>query len=414
MSDSVLKKQAILTICSINYVSKALVFIESCIQHNPNFVYHLVLVDRKNPALLEKITQPNLRILWAEDLGIPNFLQKAMCFDIIELNTNVKPRVLQLLLEQFESVLYFDPDICVFHSLQPILDELKSHSMLLTPHYLQPIQDAKKPNDVELLKFGVFNLGFIAVARHPSTSAFLRWWSDRCLELGFYEPQSGLAVDQKWMSLVPGFFECVSVSRNLGLNVAFWNLHERHISFRDESWWINEDTPLIFVHFSSFDDHNAAVIARKQTRVPDGSRPDFEAVAVGYRVAIQANQPLGFAQIPYGFSMFADGKLISPTLRRLYAALLLEQPTMFTDTDPFKIGSDAYQFAAKHHLFGKPVLGGKTFRDLESQSGLIRWALLGLKILQRILGANRYFDLMRFLAYISSIRVQGHAYVEKK
>ncbi len=408
-------KSCVLTICSINYINKAIIFFDSFKKNNPACEVFLILADRKiTHQKIEDLKKLGIQILWVEDLGISNLLQKAFCFDIIEFNTNIKPRALQLLLETYEKVIYFDPDICVFNSVQAVLDELEPYAILLTPHYLLPIQDSQKPNDWELLKFGVFNLGFIAVKRHPSTTAFLQWWSSRCLELGFYEPQSGLAVDQKWISLAPGFFEGIKVSRNLGLNAAFWNLHERHLSFKDDSWWVNQTTPLIFMHFSSFDDQNSAVVARKQTRVADGSRPDFEAIAAPYRTAIQANQHLGFEAVPYGFSMFTDGQLISPTLRRLYAALLVEQPKMFTDDDPFQVNSDAYRFAVKHHLFGKPAAGGKTFRELDNQSRVVRWALLGLKFLQRLLGANRYFDLMRFLAYISSIRVQGSVYREKK
>jgi len=37
-------------------------------------------------------------------------------------------------------------------------------------------------------------------------------------------------VDQKWINLVPLLFEGISISRHVGLNAAFWNLHERTIS----------------------------------------------------------------------------------------------------------------------------------------------------------------------------------------
>src|ERR1017187_7472506 len=37
-------------------------------------------------------------------------------------------------------------------------------------------------------------------------------------------------VDQKWINLAPCFFENVKILKQPGCNMAFWNLHERHLS----------------------------------------------------------------------------------------------------------------------------------------------------------------------------------------
>jgi hypothetical protein len=403
-------KRVICTICSLNYLSKAKVFLASSQLHNPKDDHVLVIVDRKQNIHIDAV-----QIIWAEELEIENFLQKAFCFDVIELNTNVKPTVLLYLLERYDMALYFDPDVYLCDSIDLIASELSDDAVLLTPHYTSPIQDNRKPNDWELLKFGVFNLGFIAVNRHHATTKpLLEWWSERCLALGFYEPQSGLAVDQKWLSLAPGFFTGIRVSRNLGLNVAYWNLHERNISFHENRWWVNQTIPLIFVHFSSFDVDNPSVIAKKQSRIPDNSRPDFLAIATVYRHAILEQSSLESEKAAYGYSTFEDQRIISPTLRRLYAAMLSEQPTIFSETNPFIIDSRIYHFTVKHNLFSQSEVKNKNFRDLDKETKIIHWALYGLKILLRLLGPNRYFELMRFLAHISSIRVQGSVYLEKE
>ena len=397
---------AILTICSINYLSKALIFVRSSRLHHAAATHFILLVDRKTDLRLED----DIQVIWAENLGITNFYQKAFCFDIIELNTNLKPRAMQWLLETFERVIYCDPDMCVYAPMDDIWRELGDGAVLLTPHYYTPIQDAQKPNDWELLKFGVFNLGFIAVQRHSSTEPFLAWWSERCLEHGYFEPQTGLAVDQKWISLAPGFFKGIIVSRNLGLNVAFWNLHERVISHVNGQWWINDTVQLLLMHFSSFDANNADVVAQKQTRVPNGSRPDFEAIAVGYRQQLNlSRERFNGSTVQYSFAAFADGQPISRTLRRVYAGL------KFSDSDPFAVNSDAYRLAARHRLWGRRGVQSEriNFRDLERHSNTLRFALWGLKWVQRVLGAERYFDLMRFLVHISSIRVQASAYKDK-
>ena len=80
---------ACLTICSINYIGKARVLVESYKQHHPDHSFYLVVVDRKRP-----LEVPGVRLIWAEDLGIASFFQKAFTYDVIELNTNVKPAAL--------------------------------------------------------------------------------------------------------------------------------------------------------------------------------------------------------------------------------------------------------------------------------------------------------------------------------
>ena len=39
----------------------------------------------------------------------------------------------------------------------------------------------------------------------------------------------GLFVDQRWVDLVPALFDDYVVMKRAGLNVAYWNLHERSI-----------------------------------------------------------------------------------------------------------------------------------------------------------------------------------------
>src|SRR3989338_9093383 len=100
----IMRKNAAVTICSVNYLTKAIVLFESYRQYHPEQQFYIVLVDRKVDGF--SIDRPGLALIWAEDLPIDNFLQYAFAFDIIELNTNVKPTVLKLLLAKHDSVLY--------------------------------------------------------------------------------------------------------------------------------------------------------------------------------------------------------------------------------------------------------------------------------------------------------------------
>ena len=397
-------KISALTICSFNYISKARVLIESYKTIHPEHDITLVIVDKKRESsTLQKL---GINIIWAEDLPIDNFLQYAFTFDIIEFNTNVKPTAMKFLLEKYDKVIYFDPDIQVFSRIDHILEELNNASIVITPHSVTPILDGCKPDDSDLLRFGAYNLGFVGVSKCSESFSFLEWWSDRCLKLGFYEPQLGLAVDQKWIDLAPSFFPKLKILHNVGLNVAFWNLHERFLSKVNNQWFVNGNIPLVFFHFSSFNSDFVDIIAFKQTRFKQGERADFTEIANDYAVNIQKLKISEFDNQKYGFDYFNDGVYINPIVRRFYVIL---KNDMFEEDNPFEVNNNFRQFIKKNGLIIlKQTINHKrtTFKDLESYKNQEKFFLIGLKLILWILGPEKYFALMRYLPHISSIRNQ--------
>lgn len=407
MVNVVTDKYAAVTICSINYIGKALVLFDTYREQHPEHDFYLVLVDRKCDL---SFSQSGINVIWAEDLPVENFLQHAFAYDVIEFNTNVKPAALKLLLASYAAVLYLDPDIKVYSPLHSVLDALTDASVVVTPHYKTPVLDGCKPDDLELLKFGVFNLGFVGVSRSDEGLAFLDWWSDRCLGYGFYEPQLGLAVDQKWVSLAPGFFPNLRILHDEGLNVAFWNLHERSLAKIDDVWRVNGRTALKFVHFSSFSTSSPESIAQKQTRFPVGSRADFTELADEYAKELRANASDEFSAHAYGFDYFDDGTYITPALRRFYAAL---KATAFeAERNPFSPQGAVMRFAKKNGLLIKGNSKSKRhiFRDMSGYGLQIRIIFKVLRMTLFLLGPERYFNLMRYLAHVSSLRNQAEMF----
>jgi hypothetical protein len=329
-----------------------------------------------------------------------------MKFDILELNTNVKAGILRSLLLHYNKVLYLDPDIYFYGTLEPVLRDLESHSIVVTPHTLTSIMDGKRPSDTDFMRYGTFNLGFIGVAKCEEAFKFLDWWSERCLECGFYEPQRGLCFDQKWIDLGPSFFPGLKVMRDLGLNVAVWNLHEREISSRDGIWLVNGRLPLRFFHFSGFSLSSPHTIALKQSRFAVESRPDLHELLDCYAARLRENENESYSSFNYSFDHFYDGMYVTPTLRRFYAVFESEFPL---SEDPFSHGSSVQRFAIAHRLAGKQYKMYKqlTFKDEGAYSRAARAIVIGLRYILHVIGPNRYFTLMRYLAYISSIRNQS-------
>ena len=391
---------AIFTACSANYLTKAMAMCLSALDHEPEATPVILLADGKRTV---ELRDPRVHLVWAEDLGFPDYLKCAFKYNIIELNTALKPFMALRLLEAFERVVYLDPDVCVYAPLTSVHDALQTHSTVLTPHALTPYTGAGRPNDQDLLRFGACNLGFFAVRADDNARALLRWWDQQCRTQCYYEPQSGLGVDQKWLDLAPSFFDGVHLLRDPGLNLAFWNLHERQLARKDGRWIVNGKTRLTFVHFSSFVDCDESAVANKQTRYPSGTRPDFASAAQTYRAYLKASQDSAVLEsLDYTYAHFDNGAPISATLRRFYA--ISQRPEVSGAADPFT--SDAVRrYAQANRLLtsGHAVVGPHTFK---AQSGYSRQqAAIGwiFRAVLRLLGPDRYFLLLRYLSNYTSI-----------
>lgn len=294
------------TLCSNNYLAQAKTLGDSLLEYNPGYEFVIGLVDKKRADIDYDFFLPH-RIIEAEEVGIPNFRELCKRYGIIELNTAVKPFLFQHLLKSnpdVQGVIYLDPDIMVFSSLDTIYEDLDRHSLVLTPHALNPIPlDDHKPQENVFLAYGIYNLGFIAVANVPEGREFLDWWGERTFYLGDISAEKGLFVDQLWLNLATVFFKDVKVSSNPGLNVSYWNLHERNISSKDDAFVVNEKFPLVFYHFSSYKPSDSSRMSPYQDRYSFETRPDVAELFDIYSKSLAANKHDYFSKIECHYVM---------------------------------------------------------------------------------------------------------------
>lgn len=390
---------AVFTVCNLFYLPKALVLAESVLKYNDRRL-KIYLVDRKVNVELSDLPAD---VVWIEDAGVPDLYQLAFKYDIIELSTSLKPFLTLKLLEHVPRVIFLDPDTCTYHSLDPILEDLVNHSIVLTPHYTTPQSDDPSESDMGMMRFGSFNLGFYAVRDSAQGLRFLRWWSARCFQLCYMEAQFGLSTDQKWVSIAPALFEDLHVSFNRGYNVAPWNLYERKITVgHDGRWWINGTFPLIFFHFSTFDRTDPEYLCKRSLGEKDVRKPELLALSAAYDQRLSA-MTIDAAKVKYGFDYMSGGEYISPTLRRAYSCVLPELPK---DHDPFDSSGVVGAFARKNHLFEKrpTPYSAVGFRHLPAQRNKLKVAYFLMRIGLRLMGPNRFQNFSRLLVYLSSYR----------
>ncbi len=387
--------RAVFTVCNLAYLPKALVLAQSMIAFGA-VKLRIYLFDRK----VETVLPTELAdFVWIEDIGLENFHQYAFKYDITEFSTSLKPLITLGLLKTHRSVVFLDPDTCLLAPMEPIWAELEGRDIMLTPHYVMP----NPGSDPGLMRFGSFNLGFFAVTRGAEAERFLKWWNERCLDLCYFETQFGLSTDQKWVSIAPCFFPTLYISFNLGYNVAFWNVHERVITARPGGGYlVNGEYPLIFFHFSSFDESHPELLTKRPFVDKPLKRADLLELSLKYKAALDSNRaPL--ADTPYAYDYMSGGEYISPALRRAYASVYQELPPSH---DPFDSTGVVAQFARKNHLLTKQGRYKSVgFADREGNKRKFVVVNAALKCVLYILGPNRFMNFSNLLVYLSSYRL---------
>ena len=294
---------ACFTICSNNYLAQATVLRNSLRAFEPGIRFFIFLCDRKSETIPYHLLADE--VIPVEEIE-PATVALASKYNLVELNTCLKPRVFEYLLleRKFDRVLFFDPDIQIFHALNPLLESFDTAAILLTPHILQPIPwDGHKPNENMFLNFGIYNLGFIGLRNNPETVRFLHWWKEHTYRAGFVDVHHGIFVDQLPVNLVPVFFEGVAVLKHPGLNMAPWNLHERCLEWKNDHIQVNEYDPLLFYHFSSFRNDPLELPLQYYDRYKLLSRPDIQKLYASYDRLLQAAGVDSYRSLPYAFDV---------------------------------------------------------------------------------------------------------------
>jgi hypothetical protein len=247
----------VFTICSNNYIAQAKILGDSLLEKNPNYKFVIGLCDELSDDI-DYSFFGNIEIIPVSQINIYCFDEIIKKYDIIELNTSVKPSFFKYFISKYdnlESIIYFDPDIQIFNNLLLLEKYLESDDVLITPHVLKPIGlDSLSPSENLFLNFGIYNLGFIALnPKSQNVLDLLDWWEERTLKIGYNRVAEGLFVDQLWINLIPIFFKKVKILTEYGFNVAPWNLHERSTIYKnDDEYIMNDNSKLVFYHFSSY------------------------------------------------------------------------------------------------------------------------------------------------------------------
>lgn len=379
---------SLLTIATCNRRAGIAVVAESFFTHHPGAQIFICLVDHPAPHT-PPLELPG-EIFFADELPLPGGKRFLFQYDAFELCCALKPFAITHVMQRFgvDHLLYLDSDILVMH---PFWDDLafpwQSHSLLLTPHLTRLPIGAFTEFQRSLVQHGAYNGGFVAVKHDSDAKQILQCWAAVLTTGCTFDPMNNIYVDQRWLDLFTSTSPAVGILRDPGLNVAYWNLHERTLKQDPAGTWIANDQPLKFFHFSGFDRDR---LTTKMTCTD----PSALAIAREYGTQLEEAGESTFASLPYGWASYCDGSPIPLCHRDL---ILSNHAELGDVSEPFTLPQNTSKWQTIQRLAQKsiPVRIGQRYRDRERAADLLRQAqchpVLGLawKLWLRFLTPSR-------------------------
>lgn len=297
------------TIATTNYLPFAVSLLDSVKQYHPEFEVAIGLTDylpeetiSRHP-LMHKYPLIQLHELNAEEF---DFITKK--YSPMELANSAKILFAEHLLSRkdVEQVIFCDSDMLFFGTLpESIINE---SDIIYTPHFCSPPPIEMKRQELEVLNAGIYNGGFFKLRRAQETEKFIKWFKERCVLNCISDRCNGYYYDQLWLNLIPLYFKNVNIDCSPGLNVAYWNLHERTISQnRDGMFTVNESDILSFFHFSGWDYYEPLCIS-KYALFNLEMLPDIKPLLLKYHEALTSNEYEHYINMPNFYTAKNDSK----------------------------------------------------------------------------------------------------------
>ena len=372
-----------------NYLPKARVLAHSAKRQGVDVRFHLLLCD-DYPSGVDFATEPFDSIINVTELPIPDLKAWLFGHTVVEMCTAVKAVGFLEIARRHgaDKIFYFDPDMVILSGLAGLIERLGRHSVLLTPHQSEPEQslEAIMDNEIASLKHGVFNLGFLGVRTSSEGLRLLNWWAERLRYFCHDDIAGGLFTDQRWMDLVPTFFEDIAILREPIYNVATWNLTHRQVGGSLERGITINGEPLSFYHFSGFDGGAQEIMLKKYA---DAGSALFDLRRWYVAECRHMGQDeMGDRRCRYDY--FDNGERIAKAQRILYRSRLDLQRVF---PDPFQVAGDCY-----YHWYRRNIsdTGANT---LETESG-IRAELMDTRRELELIKRSRSWRLARTFARI--------------
>ena len=304
------------TVATVSHLYLAEVMINSFRSHNSGFDVSIIVPDlnSENQSALQHIVGNEVELLAPEILGFEYTTRMRRYYSALEFCSAMKVVGIRFFLLRGEDVLFLDPDVLILDSLVDGIMN-KTGDVLLSPHtFKQYPTDNHAPNDLEIVRSGHINGGVVYVRNTEYAANVIDWLLTKVQRQWFVAPKLGLYADQLWLSIIPYFFHNITnYITDEGINVAYWNLHERPVRIDVNGKLLLSSGGVVrLIHLSGYDSGEERISRHSLRRFDTSSEYALSAIISNYRAAIIAakqkyseiNAGARFARGPLFFRMF--------------------------------------------------------------------------------------------------------------
>jgi len=238
------------TVITADHIDKTLVLLESLRTFNEAEL-HALVIDY-NPRIMASVDFDHLyvhdlqELLGDRDHGVvARIIANKYANLRDELRWALKAPFIKSLRTEHPEICYVDCDLCFYADYQFLMDKLATSAILLTPHWreINPMTIDFRYN----FKHGIYNAGFVGFGN--GCEEMLDWWEEMCAIECTKSDRAFTYVDQRYLDLVPIYFNNVEIIQHFGCNVAAWNTSYLKREVVDGETLIQGE-PIIFIHYS--------------------------------------------------------------------------------------------------------------------------------------------------------------------
>jgi glycosyltransferase involved in cell wall biosynthesis len=231
-----------------NYLVKGLAMVSSLIKHSPKTVLFVLCMDSYSEKIIKAMKFKNVKIIKLKDFEDKELLKikpTRKFFEYYWTCTPSLPLYIFKKFKQFKYVTYLDADLFFYSSPDVAFKELDDNSIFTVEHRYPKGQEGR------ITTSGRFNVAFQIFKRDEEGIACLKRWRNQCNEWCYYRYEDGKMGDQVYLNEWPNRYQNLVITKNLGIDVAPWNIKQYRVAKDEKDVYINNDK-LVCYHYHQF------------------------------------------------------------------------------------------------------------------------------------------------------------------
>ena len=231
------------------FILKGLALHASLIKNNPEARLWILAFDKYTEDLLKKMNLKGVTVVSLGDFEDKELLAVKPTRHPVEYYWTCTPTwVLYILKKEPKTkfVVYLDGDIYFYSDPDEGVLEIGDKSILAVEHRFP------KGRETLAADSGRFNVAFNVFKNDAIGKACLKRWSEQCLDWCYWKHEDGKLGDQMYLDEWPKLYgKDLVISKNLGVDVAPWNVSQYKVTNKSSYAYINLDK-LVCYHFHQF------------------------------------------------------------------------------------------------------------------------------------------------------------------